>query len=117
MVKTALSYLENVALKREYNNYKTPDIGSSPYIRTLYDAVGSFEGEVLQDSTAAEGPRCLVFEWMDTDLRSVSSHQYRDGSSLPKMISQSVLSALDIFKRHNTIHTGKRSASCIVNNE
>lgn len=110
VVKTAFGELENVALKREYNNYTNPDIDSSPYIRTLYDAVGSFEDEVLPDSTASEGPPCLVFEWMETDLRSLPFHQYRDGSPLPKINSKSGLSALDIFRRSNTIHTGRCSA-------
>lgn len=109
MVKTALGELEYVALKREYKNYRNPDIASSSYIRTLYDAVGFFEDELLQDGSATEGPPCLVFEWMETDLRSLPSHQYRDDSSLPKLISKSVLSALDVFKRYNTIHTGKGS--------
>jgi hypothetical protein len=112
VVKTAVGELENVALKREYNNYKNPDIASSPYIRTLYDAVGSFEGNVRQDVAAAEDPPCLVFEWLETDLQSLSSHQYRGSSRLPKVVSKSVLSALDIFRRYNTIHTGKYPSSC-----
>lgn len=107
VVKTAVAELENVALKREYNNYKIPDIASSPYIRTLYDAVGSFEEDVRQGDAAAEDPLCLVFEWMETDLQSLPSHQYRRDSRLPKIISKSVLSALDIFKRYNATHTGK----------
>ncbi|KAH6724209.1 kinase-like domain-containing protein [Leptodontidium sp. MPI-SDFR-AT-0119] len=105
VVKTAVGELENISLKREYNNYKNPDIASSPYIRTLYDAVGPFEEDVRQDGAAEEDPPCLVFEWMETDLRSLSSPQYRDGSRLPKTVSKSVLSALDIFGRYNTVHT------------
>jgi hypothetical protein len=114
VVKTAVGELENVALKREYNNYKIPDIASSPYIRTLYDAVGSFEEDVRQGGAAAEDPLCLVFEWMETDLQSLSSHQYRRDSRLPKIISKSVLSTLDIFKRYNATHTGKYAASSSV---
>jgi hypothetical protein len=68
VVKTAASDVEYVALKREYNNYKIPDIASSPYIRALYDAVSSFEQGVCQGGAAAEDPLCLVFEWMETDL-------------------------------------------------
>lgn len=73
VVKTAVGELENISLKREYNNYKNPDIASSPCIRTLYDAVGPFKEDVRQDGAAAEDPPCLVFEWMETDLRSLSS--------------------------------------------
>jgi len=114
VVKTAVGELENVALKREYNSYKVPDIASSPYIRTLYDAAGSFEEGVGKSGVAAEDPLCLVFEWMEADLRSLSSHKYRRDSCLPKIISKSVLSALIIFKRHNVSHTGKYSASSNV---
>jgi hypothetical protein len=110
VVKTAVGELENVALKREYNNYKIPDIASSPYIRTLYDTVGSFE-DVRHGGAAVEDPLCLVLEWMETDLQSLSSHQYRCDSRLPKVISKSVLSALDTFKRYNAAHTGKYPAS------
>lgn len=118
VVTAAVGELENVALRCEYNNSKNPDIASSPYIRTFYDAIGSFEEDVHQDSTATENPPCLVFEWMETDLRSLSSLQYRDGSPIPKIISKSVLSALESFKRNNIIHTGRHSASCIsINNE
>lgn len=63
MVRSAVGELENVALKCEYNNYKFPDIGSSPYIQTLCDAVGSFENDVRHGGVAAEDPLCLVFEW------------------------------------------------------
>lgn len=107
VVKTTVGELENVALKREYNNYKIPDIASSPYIRALYDAVGSFEEDIRHGGAAVEDPLCLVFEWMETDLQSLSSHQYRHDSQLPKIICKSVLSALDIFKRYNAAHTGE----------
>ena len=107
MVKTAVGELENVALKREHYNYKIPDIASSPYIRTLYGAAGSFEGNINHVGAAAEHPPCLVFEWMETDLQSLTSHQYRRDARLPRIISKSVLSALDIFKRFDVTHTGE----------
>src|SRR4051794_31328138 len=99
-------------MKREYNNYKNLDIALSPYIRTLYDVVGPFEGEIRQDDAAAGDSLCLIFEWMETDLRSLSSHQYRVDSRLPKTVSKSVLSALDIFRRYNIINTDKYSILC-----
>lgn len=86
VVKTALGELEHVALKREYNNYKIPDFASSPYIRSLYDAVGSFEEDIRQDGAVAEDPPCLVFEWMETDLQSLLSHKYRCDSTLPNIV-------------------------------
>jgi hypothetical protein len=36
VVKTAGTDLEKVALRREYNNYQTPEFASSPYIRSIY---------------------------------------------------------------------------------
>jgi hypothetical protein len=111
VVKTAESDLESVALNREYHRYKTFDIASSPFIRTLYDSVGSFEGSVGKGDAAMEDPRCLVFEWMETDLRSVPSQRFRCGSNLPKIVSKSVLSALDLFRRFKLTHTGKYSTS------
>lgn len=107
MVKTAVGELENVALRREYGVYKIPDIAASPYIRTLYDSIGSFEGDARHGGDAAGEPLCLVFEWMETDLQSVSSRQHRRDSRLPKTISKSVLSALSVFTRRSAVHTGK----------
>jgi hypothetical protein len=115
VVKTAASRLENVSLNREHNIYHMPDIASSPYIPALYDTVGSFEVEELSRfGVPAKDPSCLVFEWMETDLHSLSSYQYRRNSRLPKIISKSVLSALDMFRRYNGTYTGKHSVSSSV---
>lgn len=107
VVKTAASELESVALNREYQRYQVPDIASNPYIRNLYDTVGMFEGGMGDGTEVAEEPPCLVLEWMDTDLRCLPSQQFRHASHLPKIVSRSVLSALDVFKKHNLMHTGK----------
>ena len=112
VVKTAESDLENAALSREYHGYKISDIASSPFVRTLYDSVGSFDGSVGEGDAAMEDSLCLVFEWMKTDLRLVSSHRFRRDSKLPKIVSKSVLSALDLFKGYKLIHTGEYSTSC-----
>lgn len=110
-MKTAASELENVALKRECHNYKIPDITLSPYIRTPYDDVGSFEQDVCHGDATREDLLCLVFEWMETDLQPLPSNKYRHDSPLRKTISKSLLSALDLFQRYNTIHTGRRFIS------
>lgn len=99
MLKTAQTELERVALRREYQRYQIPGIASSQFIRVLYDSVGSF--------VVGGCPPCLVFEWMDTDLRSVPSRLSCGGSSLPKVVSKSVLSALEVFRREKVVHTGK----------
>ena len=102
MVKCAATNDEKMALKREYRNYGISEIALCPYIRMLHDVVQS-NGD-LQD------PPCLVFEWMDLDLRSVPAHRFRGDSRLPKVVSIAVLSALETFKTLNAVHTGDSSS-------
>ena len=103
MVKCAVTKDEQTALKREYRNYGISEIASCPYIRTLYDTVRPDED--------SGDPPCLVFEWMDLDLRSVPANQFRGDPRLPKIVSKAVLSALKRFKRLNAVHTGECSFS------
>jgi len=79
VVKTPVGEPETVALEREYNNYKNSDIALSPYIRTLYDAVGFFEEKVIQDNASTEDP---------VNIEVVCA-----------------CGAIDIFKTPNTIHS------------
>ncbi|MCJ1259168.1 hypothetical protein MMC24_007004 [Lignoscripta atroalba] len=97
VVKCAVTKDEQTALKREYRNYGISEIASCPYIRTLYDTVRPDED--------SGDPPCLVFEWMDLDLRSVPANQFRGDPRLPKIVSKAVLSALKRFKRLNAVHT------------
>lgn len=111
MVKTERGP-EKTCLKRERNNYKLPAIILCQYIRTLYDVVGPDEDVAQVDSESmTEDPPCMVFEWMEHDLRTVPSDQFRQNSNLPKIIAKSVLSALVILKtQYGAVHTGE----CIV---
>ncbi len=111
MVKTEIGP-EKTCLKRERSNYKLPAIITCQYIRTLYDVVGP-DGDDAQVESASmtEDPPCMVFEWMEHDLRTVPSDQFRQNSYLPKIIAKSVLSALVLLKtQYGAVHTGE----CIV---
>ena len=99
-IKTSSSAEMMVVFEREQRNHELPGIAASPYIRSLIDIVDS-------DTTAtlAPQPRCMAFEWMDTDIWSLSSEQYRS-SKLPKIIAKSVLRALITIKEKGAVHTG-----------
>jgi serine/threonine protein kinase len=103
VVKSAATNDEKIALKREYRNHRIFEIASCPYIRTLYDTVPSNEDQ--------HNSPCLVFEWMDLDLRSVPANRFRGDPRLPRVVSNAVLSALKLFKMLNAVHTGNRSSS------
>lgn len=107
MVKTEIG-TEKTCLKREHNNYKLPAIASCQHIRALQDLI--LEEDVTQEGNASrtEYPCCMVFEWMDYDLRSVPSDKFRENSILPKIIARSVLSTLALLNtQYNAIHTGE----------
>ena len=98
MIKTAATNDEKMCLRREHRNYGINDIASSPYIRALCDTVRLNE---YQDD-----PSCLVFEWMDHDLQSITAPEFRGNPTLPKVMSKAVLSALNVLKTLNAVHTG-----------
>ncbi|KAI0403889.1 kinase-like domain-containing protein [Xylaria palmicola] len=109
VVKTSSSELERALLHREFANYQIPDIRQSLYIRRLHEAVGPF---FYRSFRADEPPEqidhehYLVFEWMDTDLWHTPSQPFRgDGSQFPKLVSRSILEALDIFRKLGKTHT------------
>ncbi|RMZ67134.1 CMGC kinase [Pyrenophora seminiperda CCB06] len=96
VVKSAATDWEKVCLKREHHNYQIDEVASSPYIRALHDTV------VLDESQ--DGPPCLVFEWMDQDLRVVSAPEFRSNPKLPRAVSHGVLSALHALKAAGGVH-------------
>lgn len=108
MVKTAATADEKMCLRREYRNYRIEDIASSPYIRALCDTVRSDKDQ--------DGPSCLVFEWMDHDLRSVTAPEFRSNPRLPRAVSTAVLSALRVLKTLNAVHTGSSLYSVHISN-
>lgn len=106
VVKTELGP-EKICLKREQNNYRIPAITSCKYIRELCDVISSGSEEIRAvKADSAINSLCLVFEWMDHDLRTVPSFEFRSNSDLPKIISKAVLSALALLSQFNAVHTG-----------
>ncbi|KAF2848285.1 NAD(P)-binding protein [Plenodomus tracheiphilus IPT5] len=97
MVKSAASADEKKCLRREYRNHGCHEIASSRHIRAMWDTV-CLEGDLAD-------PSCLVFEWMDQDLRSVTDRRFRSDPKLPKAVSKAVLSALEVLRGLNAIHT------------
>jgi serine/threonine protein kinase len=110
VVKTATTDLERAVLRREYRSYQHDQIASSPFIRKMYEGIGNIEDI---DNPIASDPPCLVFEWMDTELRSIPSSQFRSGE-LPKQVARSVLSALEVFYFMDAVHTGSYTAPSVV---
>ncbi|KAF2126202.1 kinase-like protein [Dothidotthia symphoricarpi CBS 119687] len=97
MIKTAATDEEKMCLRREYRNYRVEDIASSPYIRALCDIVRLNEHQ--------DDPSCLVFGWMDHDLGAVTAPEFRGNPVIPRVVSKAVLSALDVLRTINGVHT------------
>jgi hypothetical protein len=97
MVKSATTDDEKMCLSREHHNYNINEIATSPYIRALCDVV---------QSQPQDEPSCLIFEWMDHDLRGVTAPEFRSNTKLPQAVSRGVLSALSVLKTLNAVHTG-----------
>jgi hypothetical protein len=103
VVKTATGSLERSALQREYQTYQNPFVAESPFIRSLHEGVGDMAS---LDTAHVSGvaPPCLVLEWMDTELRLVSSSAFR-GGELPKHVAIQVLKALWVLYYIDSAHT------------
>lgn len=115
MVKTDIRP-ERICLKRELYNHGLSAVASCQCIRTLFDVAGvdKEDGEA-EDTSTIEESLCLVFEWMEHDLRVVPSGNFRQNSALPAIIAKSVLSALALLKsRYNGIHTGTHLGSFFI---
>ena len=99
---------EKICLERERSSYQLPAILSCQYIRTLYDVVGTDGDDAhVESASMTEDPPCMVFEWLDHDLRTVPSDRFRQNSVLPRIIAKSVLSALALLKtQYGAVHTG-----------
>ncbi|KAI0538219.1 kinase-like domain-containing protein [Xylaria digitata] len=79
VVKTSSNELERALLHRGFTNYQILEIGQSPYIRRLHKAI---------------------------DLWHTRSEPFRgEGSQFPKLVSRSILEALDIFRKLGKAHT------------
>ncbi len=79
------------------------------FVVALYDVITADNSDAqIPNESETETPLCLVFEWMEHDLRAVPSDHYQENSNLPKVIAKSVLSALALLKtEYGAIHTGE----------
>ncbi len=103
---------------RERRTYALPSISQSPYIRTLVDIIGHDVDDYQNEHSQADiksqkdvlsqpqepQPRCMVFEWMDTDLWQLPSKPFRSGSPLPRIVARSILEALVVFDSEDGVH-------------
>ncbi|KAK2811045.1 hypothetical protein FQN50_002380 [Emmonsiellopsis sp. PD_5] len=74
-----------ILYKREVGAYQFNCIQNSPVIRSLHEAVDNGTD------------KCLVFEWMDSDLWSLRHQRRSPSNALPKVVAKSVLQALTAF--------------------
>lgn len=114
MVKTETGP-EKTRLRRERANYGLAAVASCRHIRSLYDVIGP-DGEAAQvdETLTNQDPLCLVLEWMEQDLRTLSCDQFRKNSNVPKIVARSVLAALVVLKtQYNAVHTGGHLVSLV----
>jgi hypothetical protein len=87
---------------RERSNYELPHMASCKTIRALRDVIG-FD----IDPQKPLEPQCMVFEWMDQDLRTVPYSRFRSRPGLPRVIARSVLETLAFLKEtYGAFHSG-----------
>jgi len=86
-----------VVYEREYENHENTMIMASPYVRALEDCIGH-DGEKVEQ-------RCLVLEWMDTDLWKSRTNPRSHDLQLQKNVARSVLEALVVFADIQGTHT------------
>jgi len=91
-----------ILYERELENLGLPTIASSPYIRALQDCIGH---DSLEQSAGAGQQRCMVLEWMDSDLWRSRFNKMQPGSDLPRTVAKSVLEALLVFSDLRGVHT------------
>ena len=83
----------------EVNCYEFHCIQHSPYIRSIR--------EVIDNGT----DKCMVLEWMDTDLWSLRSRAQKLGRPFLKVAAKSILEAVKVFSdmdgQDPVVHTGE----------
>lgn len=94
--------LNIVPYDREFRCYSIPSIASSPYIRRVLEYIGHEDPTLPVDQGQ---PRCMVFEWMDTDLWQLPSKPFRSSSNLPRIVVKSILEALVVINGEKGFHT------------
>ena len=91
-----------ILYEHELENLGLPTIAASPYIRALQDRIGH---DLLEQSADVAQQRCMVLEWMDSDLWRSRFYKMQPASDLPRTVAKSVLEALMVFSDLRGIHT------------
>jgi len=98
MVKTSS---HPVLYSREVGNYEFDCIKHSPYIRSIREVMDNAD-------------KCMIFDWMDSDIWSLRAKQGPPTSLLLKTVARSVLGApvafVDMDGEGVTVHTGNASS-------
>ncbi|MCJ1365654.1 hypothetical protein MMC16_004779 [Acarospora aff. strigata] len=102
-----------VIYEREHHNYQDHKISSSHYIRKLFDLIGHSPEDQIAPKPQQ---RCMVFEWMESELRTVSSSRVRSNPSLPRIIAKSTLKALAVFQDAQGVHTDVNPNNILLSN-
>ncbi|KAG4442867.1 hypothetical protein IFR05_001663 [Cadophora sp. M221] len=106
VIKNFPADLSKTQCNRELHNYTLDSIAQSPFVRSMIDFIGHDEPSSCK---GFQQPKCMVFEWMDTDLWQLSSKPFRSGSGLPRMVARSLLEALAVFDGEDEVHTDLNS--------
>ncbi|KFY86001.1 hypothetical protein V500_07929 [Pseudogymnoascus sp. VKM F-4518 (FW-2643)] len=110
VVKTETDESMKYVFNRERNNYELPHMDSCKTIRALRDVVGF-------DSLKPLEPQCMVFEWMDQDLRTVPYSRFRSDPKLPRVIARSVLETLAFLKEtYGAFHSDINPNNILLSN-
>ncbi|KAH7333301.1 kinase-like domain-containing protein, partial [Rhexocercosporidium sp. MPI-PUGE-AT-0058] len=102
VIKHFPANLSKTQYNREFHNYTFDSIARSPFVRSMIDLVGHDEPS---PPTGHQQPKCMVFEWMDTDLWQLPASPFRSGSELPRIVARFVLEALAVFDYEDGVHT------------
>ncbi|OBT51065.1 hypothetical protein VE04_08597 [Pseudogymnoascus sp. 24MN13] len=100
VIKTETDQSMKYVFNRERNNYELPHMASCRTIRALRDVISFDPQKPLE-------PQCMVFEWMDQDLRTVPYSRFCSKPELPRVIARSVLETLAFLKEtYGAFHSG-----------
>lgn len=110
VIKTETDESMKYVFNRERNNYELPHMASCKTIRALRDVIGF-------DSQKPLEPQCMVFEWMDQDLRTVPYSKFRSKPELPRVIARSVLETLAFLKEtYGAFHSDINPNNILLSN-
>ncbi|OBT87324.1 CMGC/DYRK protein kinase [Pseudogymnoascus sp. 03VT05] len=110
VIKTETDASMKYVFNRERNNYELPHMASCKTIRALRDVISFDPQKPLE-------PQCMVFEWMDQDLRTVAYSRFCSKPELPRVIARSVLETLAFLKEtYGAFHSDINPNNILLSN-